>query len=86
VSFDPPEKSRAFAEKFDFPYPLLPDVSREIGLLYGAAPSSTAPMAHRIAFLIDEQGRVVEAHRRVDPLTYPREQLERIVLTAARGG
>jgi peroxiredoxin len=36
-------------------------------------------MAHRIAFLIDGEGRIVEAHRKVDPLTYPREQLERIV-------
>jgi peroxiredoxin len=58
---------------------LIPDTSREIGMLYGATKTRSAPMAHRIAFLIDGEGRIVEAHRKVDPLTYPREQLERIV-------
>lgn len=77
-SFDTPAESRAFAEKFRFPYPLIPDPDRRIGLLYGAADSPADEMARRIAYLIDEQGRIAEAHAQVSAAKYPEEQLARL--------
>jgi peroxiredoxin len=56
----------------------LCDVDRSIGLAYGAATSEKDEYAKRIAYVIDENGRIAEAHPKVDPKTYPREQLERL--------
>lgn len=75
-SLDKADASRAFAEKFSFPFPLIPDGDRSISIAYGAAETPREELARRIAFLIDPEGRVVEAHAKVDPPTYPREQLE----------
>lgn len=75
VSFDSREENERFASKFDFPFPLLCDTDRKIGLAYGAADSPKDEYARRIAYVIDENGRVAQAHARVDPSTYPREQL-----------
>jgi len=75
VSFDSIADNARFAEKFDFPFPLLCDTKREIGIAYGAADSPTDEFARRIAYVIDENGRVAEAHKKVDARTYPKEQL-----------
>ena len=77
-SFDPPEEQRAFADKYDFPFSLLPDTTRAIGLAYGAAESSDDQNARRIAYLIDPEGQVAEAHARVDAKKYPAQQLASI--------
>ncbi len=42
---------------------------------YGACDSPKDEYARRVAYLIDEQGKVKEAHPKVDPKAYPREQL-----------
>lgn len=47
-------------------------------MAYGAATSSTDEYAKRIAYLIDEKGRIAEAHPKVDAKNYPKEQLERL--------
>lgn len=47
-------------------------------MAYGACDSRDASAARRIAYLIDEEGRIEEAHPNVDPASYPREQLSRI--------
>lgn len=75
VSFDTVEENRRFAQKFDFPFPLLCDTDRKIGIAYGAADSPKDEYARRIAYVIDENGRIVEAHAKVDAANYPREQL-----------
>ena len=36
VSFDPVDANRAFAEKFDFNFPLLSDTSKAMGIAYVA--------------------------------------------------
>jgi peroxiredoxin Q/BCP len=69
------EDSARFAEKFHFPFPLLCDTDRKIGLAYGAASSPKDEYARRIAYLIDENGRIVQAHEKVNAKTYPQEQL-----------
>ena len=78
ASFDNVEDNRKFAEKFKFPFPLLCDTDRKIGLAYGAATSPTDEYAKRIAYVIDEKGRIAEAHPKVDAKNYPKEQLARL--------
>jgi thioredoxin-dependent peroxiredoxin len=75
VSFDTPDENRRFAEKFKFNFPLLCDVDHKIGLAYGAATSDKDEYAKRIAYLIDEDGKIAQAHAKVDPAAYPSMQL-----------
>jgi peroxiredoxin len=42
---------------------------------YGACDSPKDEYARRIAYVIDEQGRIAQAHPKVDARSYPREQL-----------
>lgn len=76
MSFDPPEANRRFAEKFSLPFPLLCDTDRSIGVAYGAADSARDEYARRIAYVIDENGAIAQAHEKVDAATYPKTQLE----------
>jgi peroxiredoxin Q/BCP len=76
VSFDDEQANAAFAKKYDFPFPLLCDTDREIGLAYGAASTPKDEYARRIAYVIDENGKIAEAHAKVDASTYPKTQLE----------
>ena len=75
VSFDTVEENRAFAEKFDFPFHLLCDVDRSLGLAYGAADAPDAAYAKRISYVIDEEGRVALAYAKVKPA----EHLDRVL-------
>jgi len=76
VSFDSVEDNAKFAKKNDFPFPLLCDTDRKIGIAYGAADSPKDEYARRIAYVIDENGKVAEAHPKVDARAYPKEQLQ----------
>lgn len=78
VSFDTEAENKRFAEKFSFPFPLLCDTDRKIGLAYGAAESDKDEYARRIAYVIDEEGKIAQAHPKVDATTYPREQLQNL--------
>jgi peroxiredoxin Q/BCP len=76
ISFDTVEENRAFAEKFDFPFPLLCDTSRSIGLAYGACADTGAQYANRISYLIGPNGKIVKAYEKVDPSKHPEEVLQ----------
>ena len=76
MSFDSEKENARFAKKFDFPFPLLCDTERKLGIAYGAATSTKDEYAKRIAYVIDENGRIAEAHPKVDAKTYPMEQLK----------
>jgi peroxiredoxin Q/BCP len=76
VSFDDVDANARFAGKYDFPFPLLCDTERKIGIAYGAADSAKDEYAKRIAYVIDEKGRIAEAHAKVDARNYPKEQLK----------
>ncbi len=67
ISFDSPEENKAFAEKFDFKYPLLCDVSREVGIAYGAAEEGSSGFAKRISIIIDPEGKVKHVDENVSP-------------------
>jgi len=75
ASFDKAEDNARFAQKYKFPFPLLCDTDRKIGIAYGAASSPQDEYAKRIAYLIDENGRIASANPKVDPRAYPKEQL-----------
>lgn len=74
MSFDTEEENRAFAEKFNFPFRLLCDTDRKIGLAYGACDSATAQYAKRITYVIGPDGRIAQAIATVSAREHP-EQL-----------
>lgn len=76
VSFDTPEENERFAKKFQFPFPLIGDTDHKIGLAYGACDSPKDEYARRIAYVIDEEGKIAQAHGKVDARAYPSEQLK----------
>jgi peroxiredoxin Q/BCP len=75
VSFDNQKDNAAFAAKNKFPFPLISDTDRKLGIAYGAAESAKDEYAKRIAYLIDEKGKIAQAHPKVDARGYPKEQL-----------
>ena len=44
-------------------------------MAYGACDSPKDEYARRIAYLIDEKGKIAQAYPKVDPRAYPKEQL-----------
>jgi thioredoxin-dependent peroxiredoxin len=75
VSFDTVAENEAFAKKFSFPYPLLCDTKREIGLAYGACDAPTDRTARRISYVIGPDGRIEHSFPKVDPKKHPAEVL-----------
>jgi peroxiredoxin Q/BCP len=76
VSFDTEDENRAFADKFSFPFSLLCDTKRDIGVAYGACDDAKAEYAKRISFLIGPDGKIVKAYGSVAPAKHPGEVLE----------
>jgi thioredoxin-dependent peroxiredoxin len=75
VSFDTVEENRSFAEKFSFPFLLLSDTDRAIGVPYGAADDPDARSARRISYLIGPDGTIERAYTKVRPAAHPAEVL-----------
>lgn len=75
MSFDPVEENAAFAQKFSFPFPLLCDTTRAVGLAYGACDNAKAGYARRISYLIDEHGKILKAYDGVNPRSHTAEVL-----------
>ncbi len=78
VSFDTSDENAAFAKKFDFPYTLLCDTDRSLGLAYGACDSPSDQHARRISYIIGPDGSITHAFEKVDASTHPNEVLELI--------
>jgi thioredoxin-dependent peroxiredoxin len=78
VSFDSAADNKAFAEKFHFPFPLLCDTDRKLGLAYGAADDQSAATARRAGVVIGPDGKVREHHAKVDARTFAGELLARL--------
>ncbi len=62
VSFDSVEANAAFAKKQEFPFPLLSDPDRSMGLSYGACKEATDPFAERISYIISGDGVVLKSY------------------------
>lgn len=82
------EENRAFAEKFAFPFLLLCDTGRELGLAYGAADSPDDGYARRISYLIGPDGTVVRSYAKVDPKSHPAQVLKDLedLAASSQGG
>ena len=78
VSLDNEADNKAFAEKFNFPYPLLCDVNHEIALAYKAVKGSQDEYASRISYVIDENGNILEAISQVDTKTHSGDLCSRV--------
>ena len=78
VSLDNETDNKAFAEKFDFPYPLLCDVDHKIALAYKAIKGPQDEYASRISYVIDENGNILEAISQVDTKTHSGDLCSRV--------
>lgn len=67
--------NRAFREKFDYPFPLLCDTTRELGMAYGACGSKDASHAARITVVIDGEGKVARVYPKVDARSHAAQVL-----------
>jgi thioredoxin-dependent peroxiredoxin len=68
-------ENAAFAQKFKFPFPLLCDTTRDLGMKYGACESPQDGNAKRITYVIDENGKIVQVHGKVNAARHPEELL-----------
>lgn len=75
VSFDSVEDNKHFAEKFNFPYPLLSDPTRAMGLQYGAADDAKGGYAKRIAYIIGPDGKVKNVFPKANTSTFAADVL-----------
>jgi len=76
ASFDTMEENAAFAGKFHFPFRLLCDTRREIGMAYGACDGPGDGSVRRISYVIGPDGRITHAFPKVDARNHPREVLD----------
>ncbi len=70
ISFDTPEDNAAFRAKFDFPFALLCDTDRSVGVAYDVLRNSDDPFADypkRISYLIDPEGQIAKSYEVTDP-------------------
>ena len=78
ISFDDMEANKKFAEKFQYPFPLLCDVDHKVGLAYGACDTADAEYARRITYVIGPDGKIKQAHPKVAAASHPKELLATI--------
>ena len=78
ISLDTVEENKAFAEKFDFPYPLLCDVDKKIAKAYHAIQSYEDEYASRITYVIDPEGKIAEAILEVNTKTHAQDLCSRL--------
>jgi peroxiredoxin Q/BCP len=76
ISFDTPAENQAFKAKFNFPFKLLSDRDRKVGLAYGATEPPGAGNARRISYLIGPDGKIAKVYDPVKPADHPDEVLK----------
>lgn len=67
ISFDGVDAIRAFAEAQGFPFRLLSDPDRTIGLAFGACTTREANYADRVTFVVGPDGRIERTIDTRDP-------------------
>lgn len=68
VSFDSVESHKKFIEKYKLPFVLLADTDKKVAKTYGVATDSS-PVASRVTFVIDKQGKIAYVNPKVNPAT-----------------
>jgi thioredoxin-dependent peroxiredoxin len=71
ISADPVKSHKGFADKFDLPFPLVPDTERNVIDAFGVwGPKKfmgrTYDGIHRVTYVVDEQGIVEKVFEKVD--------------------
>jgi thioredoxin-dependent peroxiredoxin len=74
VSHDSIESHKKFKEKYELPFTLLSDPTKEMIKLYGAG----GIMTRRVTYLIGEDGTVLKYYAKVDPTTHANEIIDDI--------
>ena len=69
------EENRLFVEKFNFPFTLLCDTKREMGVAYAACKSASDKHASRIGYIIGADGKIKNAYPSVDARNFPETAL-----------
>jgi peroxiredoxin Q/BCP len=72
-------RNEAFADEQGFSFPLLCDVDRSVGCLYGVqrgADEQYPDYPNRMTFLIDREGRIVKVYEVIDADAHADEVLE----------
>ena len=78
VSTDSQAANASFAEKNEFPYPLLCDTEKTLCVANGACAGSGAKSASRITYVIDPDGGIAQVYEKVDARKHPAELLEKL--------
>ena len=66
ISYDSPESHQKFKEKYNLPFILLSDETKNVAKAYGAYEGITKFMwPKRITFLIDETGKILHVFEKV---------------------
>jgi len=76
ASFDTVAENAKFAEDNQFPFPLLCDTGREVGMAYGPCDSPDAKNARRMTFVIGPDGKVLQVHAQVNAREHPETLLQ----------
>jgi len=76
ASFDTVQENADFAKKFSYPYRLLCDTGRTVGMAYGACASPKDGSAKRISYVIGPDATIRHAFPKVDARSHPREVLD----------
>jgi peroxiredoxin Q/BCP len=67
ISYDSPESHQKFKEKYNLPFPLLSDETREVAKKYGSSWGILGDLlVKRQTYLIDEQGKIMKILKNVD--------------------
>lgn len=85
VSLDDMESHKAFAEKYDLPFPLLADTEGSVAEAYGVKTKMFGmTVAKRQTFIVDPDGILVKHYENVKPDTHSAEVLADLeTMTAA---
>ena len=61
ISLDSVADNKAFAEKFQYPFPLRSDTDRKVGLAYKACETPKDRYAKRYTYVIGPDGKIEQA-------------------------
>ena len=79
VSFDTWQSHQRFQAKHNLRFPLAADDDKKIAAAYGVRKMlGILPVASRVSFLVDPQGRIAQVWPRVRPGAHAREVLEAV--------
>ncbi|MFQ6673589.1 MAG: peroxiredoxin [Fidelibacterota bacterium] len=73
ISYDSPESHRRFKEKYNLPYRLLSDETKDVTEKYGVA---GLLFPKRVTFIVDEEGKIINIYEKVNVTTHGEEILQ----------